>query len=128
MSDQSVAAALRALRQEAGVGVREMARRIGAPSPSSYAHYEDPKRFKDPYLPMAWAIRFADALEQNGIDRARVIALAGATEQQQGEGVEARMSRLSRKRYDMLLNLLADLEAAEEADRERQGKDGDEKG
>lgn len=126
MDDEPVTKALRDLREEAKVGVREMARRLGMSSPSSYAHYEDPNRFKDPYLPMAWAQRFADALEPSGINRARVIALAGVVNADPSETLDARLARLSRRRHDMVLSLLADLEAAEAADQERQGKADDE--
>lgn len=117
MMDQPVTAALRALREEAKVGVREMARRLGMSSPSSYSHYEDPKRFKDKYLPMEWAIRFADALAANGMDRSRVLALAGSEEIMDIAKLDTRFRKLSRKRQRVLLSILSDLEAAEEVDR-----------
>lgn len=61
----------------AKVGVREMARRLGV-SASTYSHYEDPRRFKDQFLPMSKAIEFADALETSGVQRGMVLSLAGA--------------------------------------------------
>ena len=126
MTEEPVTAALRALREDAGVGVREMARRLGV-SPNSYSHYENPERFKDTYLPMTWALRFADALEKSGVDRARVVALAGVTDPDPGLGVDARVARLSSRRRSMLLELLSDLEAAEIADQEHPKiSDGDE--
>ncbi|MDO5621940.1 MAG: helix-turn-helix transcriptional regulator [Paracoccus sp. (in: a-proteobacteria)] len=124
METQPVAYALRAIRRGAGVAQREMARRLGLP-PSTYRHYEDPDRFKDPYLPLAWALKFADALEQSGVERSAVIALAGADASSQTDGVDQRFSRLSPRRQQMMLDLLSDLEAAEEADREAQGTDPD---
>lgn len=123
MNDQPVTAALKTLRLEAGVGLREMARRLGMSSPSSYSHYEDPARFKDDYLPMAWAIRFADALEPSGMDRQRVIALAGSDPGMGQDAVDARLARLSPHRRRMMMDLLKDLEAAEAADPARQGKE-----
>ncbi|WP_196216827.1 helix-turn-helix domain-containing protein [Paracoccus shanxieyensis] len=122
MSNTPVTEALRAIRERAGVGVREMARRLGMTSPSSYSHYEDAKRFKDDYLPMSWAIRFADALEPSGVDRTEVIALAGVDSAKPPPDVDERISQLSPRRKEMLMSLLADLEAAEALDLERQEK------
>jgi len=119
MADEQVTSALRALRKNAGVGVREMARRLGV-SPNSYTHYENPDRFKEPYLPMAWAIRFADALEPSGVDRGAIIALAGADREEEASDLEARILQLSDRRQAMLLQLLSDLEAAEAVDRAHQ--------
>ncbi|MGP3725909.1 LexA family transcriptional regulator [Cereibacter sphaeroides] len=75
MSEESVALALKAIREGLGVGLREMARRVNM-SPSSYSHYENPNRFKAPYLPMAEAKRFAVALGRDGEPEARVLELA----------------------------------------------------
>lgn len=77
MIDEPVTEALKAIRTQSGVGVREMARRLGV-SPSTYAHYESPDRFKARFLPMEEAIRFADALDLKGPARDRLMALAGA--------------------------------------------------
>ena len=118
MENSPVTKALRDLRESAGVSLREMARRLGVPH-STYGHYEDPGRFKDPYLPMAWAIRFAEALEISGVERSTVIALAGVLDNSPDEDADARIARLSSRRRTMILQLLADLEAAEEADRAR---------
>ncbi len=70
-----VTASLKKLREAAGLSVREMARRVGM-SPSGYSHYESPSRFKSDYLPMAEAINFSAALEESGIARDDVMALA----------------------------------------------------
>jgi phage repressor protein C with HTH and peptisase S24 domain len=76
MADETgVAVRLKALRERAGVSVREMARRMGM-SPSSYTHYEN--RLKADFLPMHIAIQVADALHDRDIDRRQVMALAGA--------------------------------------------------
>lgn len=115
MSNVSVTTALKALREEAKVGLREMARRLAVP-PSTYSHYEDPSRFKDDYLPMSWAIRFADALEPNGMLRARVIALAGFSPDAPIQGLDERISRLRPRQREAMLLLLADLEAAQAAE------------
>lgn len=98
--------------------MREMARRLNI-APNSYTHYENPSRFKDAYLPMEWAAKFADALEVSGIDRNRVLALAGAAELAGPTTIDARAAGLSPRRYEVLLSLLSDLEVAEAADRER---------
>lgn len=115
MDNQKVATALRELRESAGVGVREMARRLGV-SLNTYTHYENPNRFKDPYLPMAWAIRVADALEQDGVDRERVLNLAGSEHLAELAGLDERISLLSQRRRELLVQLLEDLEAAEASD------------
>ena len=127
MSENTVTSSLKAIREGAGVGVREMARRLGM-SPSSYSHYEDPKRFKAPYLPMAWAIKFADALEPSGVDRARILALVGADKGEDVTTLDQRLSELSPRRQQMLLDLLSDLEAAEAAQREPRGSAPDDQG
>ncbi len=44
---------------------------------SSYAFYEDPKKFKKPYLPMELVQSLVEPLTENGIPHAEVIALAG---------------------------------------------------
>jgi len=71
------------LRMRSGLGLRELARRMGL-SVSSYGHYEDPSRFKAPFLRMDIARRIADALADTGIDRAEVLALAGAATPEPG--------------------------------------------
>lgn len=124
MSDQPVTVRLKAIRVEAGVGTREMARRLGI-STSTYTHYENPARFKGQYLPMEWAIRFADALEPEGVDRALVIGLAGASHSADGDTIDDRVAKLSKRRHEMILDLLQDLEAAEEVDLKRRGKPDD---
>lgn len=89
-----------------------MARRLGV-SQNSYGHYENPERFKDPYLPMHMAKRFADALEPNGVPREAVLALAGAgpSEELTAEGLDARIANLSEERRQKVLQYLAEQEA-----------------
>lgn len=77
MENDDVTSALKAIRTRAGVGVREMARRLGVP-PSTYSHYENPARFKARYLPMDEALSFAVALEPEGVAREDLLRLAGA--------------------------------------------------
>ena len=76
MNDETpVALRLKATREAAGVGLREMARRVGK-SPSSYGHYEDPERFKSRFLPLDLAQSFGSALRREGREE-EILALAG---------------------------------------------------
>jgi transcriptional regulator with XRE-family HTH domain len=117
MSEYTVTHALRELRTRAKVSLREMARQLGK-STGGYGHYEDPSRFKDPYLPMQLALEIAAILERHGVKREEVIALAGADAFADAESVDARVSKLSPERRRRFLDYLADLEAAEAASRE----------
>ena len=65
---------LKTIRNEAGLSVRAMAEALGMPA-STYATRE--AETKRPFLPMEWAIPIADILEKHGIDRYRVLHLAG---------------------------------------------------
>jgi phage repressor protein C with HTH and peptisase S24 domain len=76
MENQGVTIALKRIREGAGVGLREMARRLGL-SPSSYGHYEDPERFKAPFLPFEQARSFSEALSDHPEAAAAVLQLAG---------------------------------------------------
>lgn len=58
------AATLKALREEAGLTVAEMAAALGRKK-SSYQHYED--RYKRPYLPPDLAEEVAAVLREHGI-------------------------------------------------------------
>jgi phage repressor protein C with HTH and peptisase S24 domain len=49
-----IAVQLKEAREEAGIGLREVARRLGM-NPATYRHYENPDRFKSEYLPFALA-------------------------------------------------------------------------
>lgn len=51
MADIPVTERLKALRNRAGVTMREAAGAIGKKTPSGYQHYEDPNKFFRPYLP-----------------------------------------------------------------------------
>lgn len=75
--ETSPAAQVKRVRELAKLSVREMAKRIGM-SPSGYGHYEDPKRFKGPYLPIDIAEAIAAAVKAQGADEAEVWALTGA--------------------------------------------------
>lgn len=123
MIEKPVTQQLRELRDGAGVGIREMARRLGI-APNSYTHYENPERFKDPYLPMHQAVKFADALEPSGVPREAVLALAGASDQITAEALDARLSRLAPIRRQKVLQYLADQEALEAQDISKRDVDG----
>lgn len=109
MNDKPVALQLREIRLGARVKLREMARRLGV-SVNSYSHYENPERFKDPYLPMHMAERFATALEPDGVSRDSVLALAGAGQSVSGDEFEARLARLSPEGRQKVLQYLSDQE------------------
>ncbi|WP_421907249.1 S24 family peptidase [Mameliella sp.] len=70
---EELRAAVKALRERAGFSIRGIADFMGI-SPSGYSHYE--QRIKEPYLPMKFAMPFADAVEARGVPRAEVMALA----------------------------------------------------
>lgn len=74
-NSDSTSLKLKSIREAAGVGLREMARRTGMSS-STYAHYENPNRFKDDYLPLKMAHMFANALRPEGVAD-EVLKLAG---------------------------------------------------
>ena len=69
-----VALRLKAIREDAGIALREMARRLSM-APSTYAHYENPDRFKDEFLPMDIALKIAGATRPEGI-RNKILSLA----------------------------------------------------
>lgn len=83
MDTSDAARALKALRSEAGLSMRQVADALGM-SLTTYQHYED--RFKKPYLPLPLAINLVPVLGARGIDAARVMALAGTTPE--GAGVD----------------------------------------
>lgn len=112
MKNTNVPDALKAVRKGAGVGLREMARRVGMP-PSSYQHYEDPTRFKSAFLPLDVAEKFADALEREGVSRDSVLALSGHGP----DGIDARLDRLSPERRAVMIALLEQLEIAQSQDK-----------
>lgn len=110
MEKTPVTKALREIREEAKVGLREMARRLGVP-PNTYSHYENAERFKAPYLPMQMAINFAKALAPEGIAPERVLALAGHGDGATAENFDERLANLSPDRREKVLQYLADQEA-----------------
>lgn len=75
---ETLNAKLKALRVESGLSVRALAIGLGMPA-STYAAYEDPAKFKKPILPLDLAKRIADKLEVCGVDRSKVMELAGLT-------------------------------------------------
>lgn len=79
MTEKNVASELKHIRTSAGVSLRKMAEALGM-APSSYAHYENPERFKSPFLPMNIAVKISKLLQETGKrDLAEeVIILAGA--------------------------------------------------
>lgn len=76
----SVAPSLKALRNRTvpKLSSRAVAEALEVPA-STYAAYEDPKKFKKPILPFDLAKKLAAIFEQNGIDRSETLALAGIT-------------------------------------------------
>ncbi len=71
-----VTARLKSLRERGGLSVRAMAEALEMPA-SSYAAYEDPKKFKKALLPVPMATKVADVLEGHDVARHLVMALAG---------------------------------------------------
>lgn len=75
----SISVILKALREMAGLSVREVAAELEMPA-STYAHYESPKRYKGRYLPLKLVEPLAAILSRHGVDPADVYALAGVEE------------------------------------------------
>lgn len=65
---------LKALREAAGLSLREMADELNVPL-ATYRHYED--RYKRPYLPVDKAQEIARVLSTRGILPEKVMALTG---------------------------------------------------
>lgn len=74
----SVAPRLKELRKSAQpkITIRQIAEDLGMPY-SSYAAYEDEKKYKKPILPFDFAKRVAVVLEDRGISKSDVMRLAG---------------------------------------------------
>lgn len=76
MSDeQDTALAVKAIRERSGLSVRKLAERMDMPS-STYGHYEDPRRFKGPYLPVDVAEKLAKAIAGTPVDPSEAWRLA----------------------------------------------------
>ena len=77
----SAAINLKALREATHprMSVRALAEALGMPA-SSYAFYEDPKKFKKPLLPMELVRSLIEPLTANGIPESEVLALGGVGE------------------------------------------------
>lgn len=76
----SIALQLKALRSrtQPKLSSRAVADALGIPG-SSYASYEDPKKFKKPILPLDLAKKLADLFEPRGVPKSETLALAGLT-------------------------------------------------
>jgi len=76
--EQPVTIRLKRLREATSpkFTVRDLADVLGMP-PSSYAAYEDPKKFKKKLLPVELTKKIAEEFAPRGIDSADVLALAG---------------------------------------------------
>lgn len=116
MTKHDLPTEIKSLREDARIGLREMARELGM-SPNGYRHYEQPERFKDPYLPMDLALRMAKVFEDKGADPAPILSLAGPADAQSThtESVAERYRRLSPKRQRLVEALLTAMEEAEAA-------------
>lgn len=68
---------LRALRIEAGMSQKAVAKGLGYEAPTTYIAKEDPKKFKGPHIPVSFAKKLATLYADKGIDPARVMALTG---------------------------------------------------
>lgn len=69
---------LKELRLRAGLTVRALADALGMPF-STYAAYEDPKKFKKPILPIDLTKKIAVEFARHGISESETMALAGVT-------------------------------------------------
>ena len=89
----TIPARLKALRNQAAprMSSRKLAAALGMPD-STYAAYEDPKKFKKPILPLDLAKRIADALADRGVPRSDVMLLAGVTGELMKESGRARLT------------------------------------
>mmetsp|Transcript_3345 Transcript_3345/g.5773 ORF Transcript_3345/g.5773 Transcript_3345/m.5773 type:complete len:159 (+) Transcript_3345:1649-2125(+) len=77
---------LKALREEAGLTIRDVAAALGK-QPSTYQHYED--RYKKQYLPLDLAQSLALIFFEHGIEPDRVLHLAGYNRDLDQSGDEA---------------------------------------
>lgn len=77
---ETIHARLKALRSQAQpkITVRGLAAAIGM-QPSTYAAYEDPKKFKKPVLPLDLVKKLAPVFMERGIKKSDVFSLAGLT-------------------------------------------------
>lgn len=77
---ETIHARLKALRSmaEPKLTVRGLAAEIGM-QPSTYAAYEDPKKFKKPVLPLDLVKKLAPVFENRGVAKSEVFSLAGLT-------------------------------------------------
>lgn len=75
---EELRARVKAIRNEAGLSVRDMARLLDM-SPSGYSHYE--QRIKEPYLPAKIAKAIADVVEDRGVNRSAVLILSSPSDE-----------------------------------------------
>jgi len=66
---------LKALRQRAGLSIRQVAQALGMEYGSSYQHYED--RFKKPLLPLELVLKLVPIFAPSGVEAPELYALAG---------------------------------------------------
>jgi hypothetical protein len=66
---------LKALRQRAGLSIREVAHTLGMEHGSSYQHYED--RFRKAHLPLDLMRKLVPIFAKGGVEAAELLALAG---------------------------------------------------
>jgi transcriptional regulator with XRE-family HTH domain len=106
---------LKALRESAGLSIRKIADELGISS-ATYAHYE--YRYKEPFLPAAFALRVTEALARHGIPRDAVMALATPAESAVPAdhlNLGTRYAALSPKRQRLIREFLEALEEADKA-------------
>jgi transcriptional regulator with XRE-family HTH domain len=80
MTETDIPLRLKALREASGLSIRALAERLSMSS-SGFAHYENPGRFKDQFLPMQLTLDLARIMAPLGVPRDQVMALAGTTGQ-----------------------------------------------
>ena len=71
----AVSRRLKAIRQRAGISIRQVAEALGMEHGSSYQHYED--RFKKPFLPLDLILKLVPIFTPRGIEASELFALAG---------------------------------------------------
>jgi transcriptional regulator with XRE-family HTH domain len=87
MTDSDIPLRLKALREASGLSIRALAHRLGMSS-SGYAHYENPARFKDQFLPMQLTLDLARIMAPMSVSGDHVMGLAGSTAQLVPAGTE----------------------------------------
>lgn len=111
-----VAEKLKALREESGLTVRQLAEELGLPR-STYANHES-KRYKKTELPQSFAREVAKVLAKYGIHPGRIMALAGFPEgtplDELGLAPAEEIHVVVTTRQKQLLDLLSRLSASDQ--------------